>query len=44
MLRAAGWSGSITLEIRYRYAMEQGEPWHVLEQSLRTFQTVLAEE
>jgi len=44
MLRAAGWSGSITLEIRYRYAMEQGEPWSVLKDSLRTFQMVLAGE
>lgn len=44
MLRSAKWQGSVTLEIRYRYAAEQGEPWDVLEESLRTFQTVLAGE
>jgi sugar phosphate isomerase/epimerase len=44
MLTAAKWTGSITLEIRYRYAMEQGEPWNVLEESLRAFQVALAGE
>ena len=43
-LRTGQWQGSITLEIRYRYAAEEGEPWNVLEESLRTFQTVLAGE
>jgi len=43
-LRNAQWQGSITLEIRYRYAAEQGEPWDVLEESLRTFQSTLAGE
>ncbi len=43
-LRDVGWQGSITLEIRYRYAAELGEPWNVLEASLRSFQSVLAGE
>jgi sugar phosphate isomerase/epimerase len=43
-LMYAGWSGSITLEIRYRYAVEQGDPWRVLEDSLRSFQAVLSGE
>jgi sugar phosphate isomerase/epimerase len=40
----AQWSGSITLEIRYRYALEQGEPWDVLRASLRAARAVLAGE
>jgi len=43
-LKDVGWEGSITLEIRYRYAAELGEPWNVLEASLRSFQSVLAGE
>lgn len=38
------WRGSVTLEIRYRYAAELGEPWDVLAESLRQFRTVLAGE
>ena len=43
-LKDVGWQGSITLEIRYRYAAELGEPWNVLEASLRSFRSVLAGE
>ena len=40
----AQWDGSVTLEIRYRYAAEQGEPWDVLRASLRAARAVLAGE
>lgn len=33
-LQEHGYTGSITLEIRYRYASEHGQPWDVLGQSL----------
>ena len=39
-----GWNGSVTLEIRYRYASEIGEPWSVLEASLSAVRNVLLEE
>ena len=43
-LRTAGWSGTVTLEIRYRYALEQGDPWRVLGDSLDQARTALMEE
>lgn len=43
-LRTAGWSGTVTLEIRYRYALEQGDPWRVLGDSLDRARTALIEE
>jgi sugar phosphate isomerase/epimerase len=43
-LQAAGWVGSITLEIRYRYATEVGEPWSVLRDNLLAVRSVLAGE
>ena len=35
------WQGCLTLEIRYRYASEVGEPWIVLDDSLRRAASVL---
>lgn len=43
-LKDAGYAGSVTLEIRYRYASEHGEPWSVLSESLRSVQSTLAGE
>jgi sugar phosphate isomerase/epimerase len=43
-LLAVNWSGAVTLEIRYRYATEQGEPWLVLGESLERVHQVLKEE
>jgi sugar phosphate isomerase/epimerase len=40
-LRSSDWGGSVTLEIRYRYASENGEPWSVLTDSLRRIHDVL---
>jgi sugar phosphate isomerase/epimerase len=43
-LRTAGWSGAITLEIRYRYALERADPWSVLADSLDQVRETLIEE
>ena len=43
-LKDSGWSGAITLEIRYRYAIEQGEPWRVLAESFERVNRVLTKE
>ncbi len=43
-LKSVGYAGSVTLEIRYRYASEHGEPWSVLNESLRSVQSALAGE
>lgn len=43
-LNDAGWSGSVTLEIRYRYACELGDPWDILRASLQAARAVLAGE
>ncbi|MDQ2682029.1 MAG: sugar phosphate isomerase/epimerase, partial [Chloroflexota bacterium] len=43
-LSETGYSGSVTLEIRYRYATEHGDPWSVLVHSLRRVRSVLEEE
>ena len=40
----AGWEGAITLEIRYRYATERGDPWTVLSRNLLDVRAVLAGE
>ncbi len=40
-LRALRYSGSVTLEIRYRYATDHGAPWSVLDDSLRRVRAVL---
>jgi len=40
-LRSSGWRGSVTLEIRYRYASDNGEPWSVLADNLRRIHDVL---
>ena len=40
LLVASGWTGRITLEIRYRLANEQGEPWAVLSDSIDRFTTL----
>ncbi|HRA48070.1 MAG TPA: TIM barrel protein [Thermomicrobiales bacterium] len=44
LLRERDWNGSLTLEIRYRYACEVGEPWTVLADSLDKVRHVLLEE
>jgi sugar phosphate isomerase/epimerase len=43
-LNEAQWSGSVTLEIRYRYARELGDPWDILRASLQAARAVLAGE
>jgi sugar phosphate isomerase/epimerase len=40
----AKWQGAITLEIRYRYATERGDPWMVLARNLIDVRTILAGE
>jgi sugar phosphate isomerase/epimerase len=40
-LEQSPWQGCVTLEIRYRYASEIGEPWSVLEDSIRHAARVL---
>lgn len=35
LLEISGWSGSVTLEIRYRSARDLGDPWTVLAESVR---------
>ena len=40
-LQPMRWSGDITLEIRYRYASEEGEPWSVLADSIHHVRSVL---
>jgi sugar phosphate isomerase/epimerase len=43
-LQVGRWHGSITLEIRYRYAIEIGEPWAVLRTNLTAIRSLLLEE
>lgn len=43
-LRNHGYRASVTLEIRYRYASEYGEPWNVLKESLLAVNNLLSEE
>jgi sugar phosphate isomerase/epimerase len=43
-LQNAGWNGAITLEIRYRYALELGQPWDVLAASFDQVRRVLTGE
>jgi sugar phosphate isomerase/epimerase len=43
-LKIVGWDGSITLEIRYRYASEIGDPWEVLRANLNAIHSSLMEE
>lgn len=40
-LQDAGWSGAVTLEIRYRYALDRGQPWNVLGASLDRLSSLL---
>lgn len=40
MLRRVEWSGSVTLEIRYRLAHDDGDPWTVLAESVRRAKSV----
>jgi sugar phosphate isomerase/epimerase len=41
-LASAGYAGSVIMEIRYRYALAVGEPWHVLRDSYRAAESELA--
>lgn len=43
-LSNADWQGAITLEIRYRYATERGDPWTVLTHNLMQVRATLAGE
>jgi sugar phosphate isomerase/epimerase len=40
----AKWEGAVTLEIRYRYAIERGDPWRVLTRNLLDVRAILAGE
>ena len=43
-LEKCDWTGTITTEIRYRYASETGEPWRVLADSLSQVHNVIQTE